>query len=50
MASVMLATLVAIAIFWSGWVAHRLWIGPTIERYRHRQDVNRLGVRAFIFF
>ena len=37
MASVMLAALVVIAIFWSGWAARRLWIGPAIKRHRARR-------------
>ena len=50
MASVMLATLVAFAILWSGYLVHRLWIGPAIKRHRHRRAVERLGVRAYVFF
>ena len=44
----MLAIILAIAISWSGWAAHRLWIGPAVKRRRARRRVERLGIHAFM--
>ena len=38
----------AFLIFWSGYAAHRFWIGPALKRRRARQRFKRLGIHAFM--
>ena len=40
--------ILAILLFWSGWAAHRLWIGPAVKRRRACRRVERLGIHAFM--
>ena len=49
MALTISSIILAFTIVWSGYAAHRLWIGPAIKRHRVHRAVKRLGVRAYVW-